>query len=748
MAWRECLHRRTRSTAFLLASLIPAACLLLSGCETTEESVTRIEPYDRKEQPRIARAIRDSYEIRFGELDRNSQAHFAVRIFRATGATTDLRAVAMDMGRWVYDLQMRMDNLNVEGFIEQQSRMMHAQKREISSVLRSRKDMFASRKDMLFHRRVLYVAYKIRDYGMHKGPFRDYYEAALKHLQTVNFAGFLLDPEVIRTYAAQTSNLVFWLKRIDVADLEEGYTRIYKDVFMNADDGQLDAADYQNKLYGLTHFIIGDSHYYQRTVSAEKHAWILEYFDRHILEILSWSKPDIVAEIALCFRLCGRHDHRVVRLAEEYLAKAFDPALGYIPSATGETDFGMAEHRNAVAYLVLSDWKELHEGPHLDESAVLAFVPIDLLKPAKPSQLPIRGKQEPKLAAFDRAMTTYMQANDISAGLLGVMKDGKIVLERSYGWSNAERTDPLKPRAVMRIASVTKPFTAACIRRMADAGKISLDDLAFDLGQQRGGLLQISPHLRLGDQRLKNVTVRHLLEHTAGWNPDIAADLTFRELDIVREMGVSSPPGRLDMARWILAHPLQHTPGHRRVYSNEGYFFLGLIVEKMTNRNYMDYLVSEVLEPAGIPSSEIFLGRTLRNNRNEREPWYDSRAVSPSVFPPGKNVERAYGGWSLENHFSAGGLVASPRGLLGFLKARYIIGSRIGLPRKRRDSGNWLLSHTGKFTGTSALARQRGDGIHFAVIFNKAAPDPGDYGVGIRMLLDQVIDKHVKAWPK
>ncbi|MDY7109153.1 MAG: DUF3541 domain-containing protein, partial [Planctomycetota bacterium] len=439
-----------------LISSLAFACLLAPGCEQSE-SVIELKLYEGEEGAEVARTIRGSYETRFEELDRNSQAHFAVRMYRASGATPDLRAVALDVARWIGDLEQRLDGLDDEGFIEQQGGIMHARKREVSKVSRARKAMFASRAEMLFHRRVLYIAHKLHDYGLHRGRFREAYETARRHLRSADFAGFLLDREVIRTYAAQTSNLVFWLKRIGVVDLENQYTRAYQDVFMNADDGQLDAADYQNKLYGLTHFIIGDSHYYQRTVSAEKHAWILEYFDRHILEILSWSKPDIIAEIALCFRLCGKHDHRVVRMAEEYLVQAFDPSLGYIPSGTGEIDFNMAEHRNAVAYLVLADWENLYEGPHLDDAAVQAFVPIDVAAPVEDSRLPIGGDPVPELAAFDRAMTAYMEANDISAGLLGVMKDGKIILERSYGWKDAGRTEPLEPDAVMRIASVTKP---------------------------------------------------------------------------------------------------------------------------------------------------------------------------------------------------------------------------------------------------------------------------------------------------
>ncbi|MDY7108942.1 MAG: serine hydrolase domain-containing protein, partial [Planctomycetota bacterium] len=331
---------------------------------------------------------------------------------------------------------------------------------------------------------------------------------------------------------------------------------------------------------------------------------------------------------------------------------------------------------------------------------------------------------------------------------LGVMKDGKIILERSYGWKDAGRTEPLEPDAVMRIASVTKPFTAACIRRMTAAGLISLDDRVFDLGQPGGGLLRVDPYPRLVDERFRDVTVRHLLEHTAGWDPEVAGDLTFRELGIAGAMGIASPPDRREMARWILGHPLQHSPGERRIYSNEGYFFLGLIIEKYTGRDYLEYLSSEVLEPAGIPRSEITFGRTLRSDQHEREPWYESRDLSESVLQPGVEVERAYGGWTLENHFSVGALIASPSALLRFMEAHYVIGLRIGLPREEGDSGGWTLSHTGGFAGTSSLARQRGDGIHYAVIFNKYAPAPGDYAVGVRTLLDRVIADHVRAWPE
>jgi N-acyl-D-amino-acid deacylase len=726
---------------FIAPALLASICLL--GC-ADHEVVEVLAPYRGDQGNQVAQVIRRTYESQFDDLSTKNQAHFAVRIYRATGRTPNLDAVTIDAAQWIDNLARHLDGLEMEGYVESESRSWHAARIEITEVLRARKEMFASRKEMLFHRRLLYTAQKLRDLGLHEGPFRSKYDAALRHLKGVDWSGFLLDPEVIRPYAAQTSNMVFWLKRIGVVDLENEYTRAFKAVFMASGDGQIPAADYQNKLYGLTHFIIGDSHYYQRTLPPAKHRWILDYFDRHILEILSWSKPDIVAEIAVCYKLCGLPDHRVVRMAEDYLARAFDPDLGFIPSGTGSADFDISEHRNALAYLVLADWDRLHVGPRLRADAVQAVARMKVKPLPEPPSLPWGGESVPGLAPFDWAMTTYMQKNQITAGLLGVMKDGEVVLQRSYGWSDPERKAPLAPDALMRIASLTKPFTAAAVRRLIDSDVISYDDRVFDLDGDGSGLLKIKPFPALGDRRLRQITVEHLLEHRGGWDSDSAGDLTFAELEIAESMGVPSPPSRLDVARWILGHTLQFTPGEEVAYSNEGYFFLGMIIEKYCGKAYFDFLVSAVLEPAGIDPKNVQMGRTRRADRHPREPWYDSGRSCESVFQPGTEVDCAYGGWDLEAHLSTGRLIASTKALLKLLDAYSIAGTPMGLELKGSRPGN--LSHTGGFPGTSALARQRRDGIHYVVIFNRRAAPPASYALGIRELLDRVIDTEIESW--
>ncbi len=293
-----------------------------------------------------------------------------MRVFRTTGDTTGLTTIGDDLKGSVEDLLAITENLHSAAYIEQVSRAFLAERSERTEVDRRRRNMFAIRKHYLFHLRVLFKARKIREYGLHRGALREPYEKACEYLRRVDFKSFLLDPDVISAYAPQATNAVFWLKQLEVVDLEEEYTRAFQAILMTQDDEKSEHFDYQNKLYGLTHFIIADSHYYQRLVPEQKYRWILDYFDTNIAQIVSWSKPDVIAEIGLCFRLCGLHEHRVVRIVKDHIAQTFDDAQGIIPSSAPEGDFESSEHRNAVAYLLFFPWDRLWEGPWLEDHGV------------------------------------------------------------------------------------------------------------------------------------------------------------------------------------------------------------------------------------------------------------------------------------------------------------------------------------------------------------------------------------------
>ncbi|MFP8877946.1 MAG: serine hydrolase domain-containing protein [Myxococcota bacterium] len=361
---------------------------------------------------------------------------------------------------------------------------------------------------------------------------------------------------------------------------------------------------------------------------------------------------------------------------------------------------------------------------------------------------PTTGTSVPALAPFDDAMTEFMDSRGIEAGLLGVMKDGVVVLERGYGWKDAGHAELLPASAMMRIASVTKPVTAAAIRRLADAGALSLADHVFDLGQPGGGLLALSPFLSLGDSRLADVTVQHCLDHEAGWDRSLVGDLTYMETEIASDMRVADPPGRDNTARWILGQPLQHDPGSVEAYSNVGYLMLGLVVEQVSGMDYMDFVHQEVFASIGVGPGDIDVGRTFAADQNAREPWYQHPGSCVNVFDPSEFVNCPYGGWDHEARVAQGRIIAATRPLLYFLDAFYIAGPSIGAPRTGAESPTWKRNHTGSLSGTNALARQRGDGVNYVVIFNERPGSGTSYASQIRVILDAVIENEIIEWPE
>ena len=95
--------------------------------------------------------------------------------------------------------------------------------------------------------------------------------------------------------------------------------------------------------------------------------------------------------------------------------------------------------------------------------------------------LPVSGTPIPALAAFDEAMREYMTARGKNGATLAVMKDGIVVLERGYGWKDQAQQILMPPDALMRLASVTKPVTAAAVRQLIRAGTVNAADRVFCL---------------------------------------------------------------------------------------------------------------------------------------------------------------------------------------------------------------------------------------------------------------------------
>jgi len=355
---------------------------------------------------------------------------------------------------------------------------------------------------------------------------------------------------------------------------------------------------------------------------------------------------------------------------------------------------------------------------------------------------PISGCERLEFATIDQAMEDFLCDQDVPGATLAIARDGIVLYERGFGWSDEARTKTMSPNALLRMASVSKPLTVAAVRELISDGAFTLDSHVFDLGQPEGGLLDLEPFPSLGDDRLANVTVRHLILHRGGWNRDVAGDLTYREVMIANALGIASPPGRENTVRYILGQPLQFSPGEERSYSNIGCLVLGLIIEQESGVSVDRFIQERVLSPLGIEDDDHQAGRTFATDQADREPWYRSTTLAVNVFDPGGPlVRRPYGGWDHEARIGQGGQIATAGALATLAAHRWVNGDSIGLPKSPALRGGWRWNHTGSLNGTGTLIRQRGDGVTYAVLMN-------DTGLGgtVRGVLDPVLDAIV-SWP-
>jgi CubicO group peptidase (beta-lactamase class C family) len=365
-------------------------------------------------------------------------------------------------------------------------------------------------------------------------------------------------------------------------------------------------------------------------------------------------------------------------------------------------------------------------------------------------ELPMTGTYVPELQAVDTLLQNFMVGKPIPGGTIAITHNDKVIYERGIGYRDAARTVPMPEIAMMRLASVSKPVTASAIHQLVKDGQLNLSDKVFNI-DGNGGILDITPYNgTLGDSRLRNITVRHLLEHKGGWNRDTAGDLAFRDIQIAKAMGVPSPPGIDNSARYILSQPLQFSPGTLYGYSNIGYMFLGMVVEEASGQSYESYIDERVLAPAGIPAWEVDAGRTFAADQNPREPVYSAPSNSAqNVYnPTGPRVSSPYGGWDHEKALAFGGLIASSKAIALLAQSRIAAGPEIGKLRSDYTTyQDYEWYHNGALPGTDTLMLQASwKDWTYSILFDRLPTDGSSYSGSLVNSMQEILEG-LSSWP-
>jgi CubicO group peptidase (beta-lactamase class C family) len=350
----------------------------------------------------------------------------------------------------------------------------------------------------------------------------------------------------------------------------------------------------------------------------------------------------------------------------------------------------------------------------------------------------------------------------IKGASVAVMKDGRLVLARGFGYADQETNQFVEPKHLFRVASVSKLITAVAVMKLVEEGKLSLDDKIF--GEQ--GLLNDSVYMAYKDKRVEDITVRNLLNHSAGWNRNYG-DHMFMQHEIARQMKVELPVGLPVIIEFALNKRLHFRPGSRTSYSNLGYAILGLIIEEKTGQAYVDYVTNEVFKPAGI--YDIYMGRNLMEEKLPHEVIYYEQRNSgkvPSVYAKNKLVEKIYGGNDIELLGAAGGWIATAPDLMKFLSlidGDETIPDILSLETLKMMTnpllsgghtigwsgtdgrGNWW--RTGSFAGTSAVMMRQANGFNWIILTNTSTWRGSKLSREVNREIQASL-KEVEIWPE
>jgi N-acyl-D-amino-acid deacylase len=365
-----------------------------------------------------------------------------------------------------------------------------------------------------------------------------------------------------------------------------------------------------------------------------------------------------------------------------------------------------------------------------------------------------------------------MRQRHVPGGAVAIVKDGRLVYARGYGFADVEQHTPVEPNSMFRIASISKPITSAAIMTLVQnpAHHLSLDAKAFELLDMKAVL----PPDTQADPRLWEITIRQLLHHTGGFDKGKSGDPMFKNNEIAQALHVSAPADAQAIVRYMISRPLDFEPGTKEVYSNFGYCVLGRIIEKVSGERYDAYVRKALLNPMGI--THMRLGRTAPQDRAKNEVQYYQRGPAPDYAPAlvtgGFYVEPmdSHGGWlasavelarfaamldvppepPILNAASLKELYAPPPPPVscdanGKLNASFYACGWNVRPVGRDGKAN--IWHNGSLPGTATLLVRRWDGLTWAVLFNQRSNDKALPDGAIDGAMHAALDA-VKEWSK
>ncbi len=334
------------------------------------------------------------------------------------------------------------------------------------------------------------------------------------------------------------------------------------------------------------------------------------------------------------------------------------------------------------------------------------------------AEIPIDGKTAERFTAVDTVITAFMAEKGVAAVIAAISQDGEILYDRAFGHQEAKGTSPLRAGTRMRLASISKPLTSAVVKTLIRDGKIKESDTVWEILK----LEETAP--AKFDERWKEVTVAHLLEHEGGWDRDVSGDPSFKAPTIADDLRVDLDELTFDhFLQWMLERPLDFDPGSKEAYCNFGYSLLAHLCATVSETTWEELLNATVGKEAAMTT--LTVSPSELENRVAGESWYHYHPEyerKPKVMP-----------LRMEFKQGSGSITCSAADLCRFLETYWISG-------EPRENNGYSYTFFGSMPGTTSACRQMKNGMNFCVIANRRDDSPSDWNKELKDAIEAALE--------
>lgn len=278
-----------------------------------------------------------------------------------------------------------------------------------------------------------------------------------------------------------------------------------------------------------------------------------------------------------------------------------------------------------------------------------------VLVEAKPESV---GLSNERLQRVDKVLQEYVDKQEVAGAVALIVKDGKIVYQKGFGFDDVSAKTPLKQDAIFRIASQTKAITSTAVMILFEEGKFLLDDpiskyitsfknpKILDKFNERDSSFTTKPAKR-------EITIRDLLTHTSGIS---YAGIGSKEAKAIYAKnnipsGIGTPDYVLsEVIKRLGEMPLIHEPGERFSYGLNT-DVLGYLVEVVSGKSLNDFFKERIFEPLGMKDTYFYLPENKKNRLAKLYTEDSNKKTVVSENSPGFNNDYP----KMNGKFYAGG---------------------------------------------------------------------------------------------